>query len=551
MTGHPPRGAVLATALTLLATSAAAQVGPRDVTEDALFAAAASRPSECRTIAFGRTAGGRPLRAILVGRPGAVPLEERPRLVIVAGLDADQAASALIAGRLPAVLLDLAAADPATARIMEEVAVEVIPALALDAFAAAASGPTTSRRRNARPTDEDRDGLLDEDGPEDLDGDGVVAVMRVPDPLGPWRASDEDPRLLAKADPKKGERGTWRLESEGVDDDGDGRLNEDPVGGVAFDRNFPHGWKEFEPDAGRTAISEPETRALIDRLLATKPCVAVLVLGARDGLVEAPPGKDDGAFFPAVESEDRPWFEALVARRKERLGFERKLEDAADGAVHQWAYAQLGVLGLASKAYEAPKPEAAASLPTGKKAESDDARRLLDADRRLGGRGFVPWKAFKHPTLGDVEIGGFVPNAYESPTAEEIPALTERHARFASDVAAAFPKIELVDVAAKALGGGLHELTAVVRNVGRIPDVLRVARRTRTVLPSRAEVDLPRDRFELGEPSTALEPFGPAGGGRKLRWIVRAKAGETTTVRVRTEKAGTASATATFGEEPR
>jgi hypothetical protein len=81
--------------------------------------------------------------------------------------------------------------------------------------------------------------------------------------------------------------------------------------------------------------------------------------------------------------------------------------------------------------------------------------------------------------------------------------------------------------------------------------MLRVAQRTRTVLPSRLEIDLARDRFELGEPRTTLEPFGPSGGGRKLRWIVRAKAGETATLRLWTEKAGRAEAAVTFGEERR
>jgi hypothetical protein len=456
----------------------------------------------------------------------------------------------MVAAALPGVLLDAAAADPEIARLLKDFAVEVLPLLAVDATVAAAAEPRVAVRRNRRPLDDDRDALIDEDGPEDLDGDGVITWMRVPDPLGPWRLSDEDPRLLVKADAKKGERGGWRLESEGVDDDGDGLLNEDGPGGVAFDRNFPHGRREFERETGSSAISEPETKLLIDRLLAAKSCVGVLVLGRRDNLVEAPPGNGEGKFFPAVENEDRPWFEDLVKLRRERLGFTRKLDDAADGAVHQYAYAQLGVLGMASKVYERPELPKAESLPSGRVPESDEGRRLLDSDRRLGGAGFAPWKPFAHPTLGAVEIGGFVPGAEDAPTAAELPALTERHARFVLDVLRLFPVAELIDVHAKALGGGLAELTAVVRNGGRLPTVLRVAQRTRTVLPSRLEIELPRDAFVLGEPRTMLEPFAP-GGGRKLRFVVRAAPGAEIELRLWTAKAGRATVKTIVSEEKR
>ena len=49
----------------------------------------------------------------MVAFPGPIPPGERPRLVVVAGLSADQAASALVAAALPGELLTLAAADPA------------------------------------------------------------------------------------------------------------------------------------------------------------------------------------------------------------------------------------------------------------------------------------------------------------------------------------------------------------------------------------------------------------------------------------------------------
>jgi hypothetical protein len=135
-----------------------------------------------------------------------------------------------------------------------------------------------------------------------------------------------------------------------------------------------------------------------------------------------------------------------------------------------------------------------------------------------------------------------------NPTADRIPDLARSHASFVFDLLDLLPRVTLLEVEAKPLGAGLHELTAVVRNDGRFPTVLRMGTRTRVVLPSRVVVDLPRESFELGDKRTMLEPLGPAGQGRKLRWIVRAAAGTKTTVTLWTERAGEASVTVTFGE---
>ena len=97
-----------------------------------------------------------------------------------------------------------------------------------------------SSRRNRRPYDDDKDGLVEEDGYEDLDGDGEVLRLRRSNPFGAWRTGDE-PRLIRRRRPD--EPGEWELlGTEGVDNDGDGRINEDPPGGVDLNRNFPTEW---------------------------------------------------------------------------------------------------------------------------------------------------------------------------------------------------------------------------------------------------------------------------------------------------------------------
>jgi hypothetical protein len=136
-----------------------------------------------------------------------------------------------------------------------------------------------SNRSTVRPHDDDGDGLLDEDPPEDLDGDGLILQMRmkVDEGKGDSIVDPDDPsgRLMRRAGPGKG---NYRILSEGVDNDGDGRFNEDGIGGLDLHRNYPENWRP-EPGEDRTGrgwtqggageypLSETETRAVVLFLL--------------------------------------------------------------------------------------------------------------------------------------------------------------------------------------------------------------------------------------------------------------------------------------------
>ncbi|MCK7536580.1 MAG: hypothetical protein MZV63_39160 [Marinilabiliales bacterium] len=54
-----------------------------------------------------------------------------------------------------------------------------------------------------------------------------------------------EPRLMRRADAVKGEKGIYKLYTEGIDDDGDGQYNEDTPGGTNVNINFPHLFKSF------------------------------------------------------------------------------------------------------------------------------------------------------------------------------------------------------------------------------------------------------------------------------------------------------------------
>jgi hypothetical protein len=144
--------------------------------------------------------------------------------------------------------------------------------------------------RNARPFNDDNDDATDEDGPEDLNSDGYITVMRQAHPEGAWIPIEGKPLLMKKAEVGKGETGQYRLFPEGIDNDSDGRINEDAPGGVNPGHNFPHGFEHYTDTDGRWAASEIESRALLAFAFDHREIAMVLTFGRTNSLKAVPEG---------------------------------------------------------------------------------------------------------------------------------------------------------------------------------------------------------------------------------------------------------------------
>jgi len=363
--------------------------------------------------------------------------------------------------------------------------------------------------------------------------------MRVRDAKGAWRVSDEDPRLMVKADPKKGEVGGWRIEVESRDDDGDGRYGEDGAGGVDLDRNLAHGWQEFEPETGRSCPSEPETLALIDYVLKTKRIAAVLVLGHRDNLVKIAPADTAEARKPPTgwHEGDLGWATAIGESYRKLTEATQELDDVADGGFHQWAYAQRGLPAFATRVWHRPAPGKEAPEKEGPTTE--DGRWLEWFDAAGEKKRFMTWTTFDHPTLGKVEIGGFVPGGRVNPPDGEVDGLVDLHRLFVGELLEAMPRIAWRDVKVRALGGGAFEIDATLANSGRLPVIGGMGAKTRGTMPVRVTLGLARAAFLHGEPMTRVNRLDGRASHR-LRWVVQAKAGSKVVLRAVTERAGVA-----------
>lgn len=277
----------------------------------ALRALAGAHKPAARLESIGRSRGGRDIWALEIASPGGIAPAERPALLVAAGFEGDHLVGTEIALALARFLLESRVGDAVVKDRLSAATFYVLPRLNPDGAEGFFAPVKAGRRTNATPRDDDNDGRVDEDGPEDLNRDGVITVMRVRDAGGEYVVDPEEPRLMKRADPKKGETGAYRLYVEGVDNDGDGFLNEDPPGGIDLNRNFTHDYPYYQPDAGPHMVSEAESRALMDWVLARRNIAAILTFGESDNLIVPPTSA--GRLGPARELDLVRFAEASVA----------------------------------------------------------------------------------------------------------------------------------------------------------------------------------------------------------------------------------------------
>ena len=470
---------------------------------------AAARPGAAVPVALGESAGGRRLLGLLVGRPpapeGGTSLAARRTVLVVGGLDGRSLHGAEAALALTAELL----ADPDA--LPADLAFLCLPWAnpdGLDAELAwlAGDGPGTGGR-NGRALDEDLDGLVDEDGPDDLSGDGLVTHMLVPDPMGPWCRGSDGRFLVPAVDAAPGAP-RYRLLREGRDDDGDGLANEDGPGGVRLDRNFPLGWRgPHAPSApGPRPLSEPGSAALA-RVLDEHDVLAAVLLDGHGGTVEratqagshrAPDLAGTPVAVAAPTADLSPGHtdrvDALVALA---LGVRAEAMGAELLAPHQplllggplaWLDARgvpalrlstwgprLGLGRSASLTSATFRPERPRALPTELEDFCDPGcatargsawRAYLDG--RRGGLGFVDWHPVELEGTGTVLVGGWEADGLVNPPEARLGLSVDLALAWKDAFLEALPRHVLVVEEARR-EGALVTLRARVERRGSLP----------------------------------------------------------------------------------
>ncbi len=436
-------------------------------------------------------------------------------------------------------------------KLVDERVFYVIPTVNPDGRAWWFTGPNTtnSSRSGKSPIDDDRDGVADEDGYEDLNGDGQITQMRRKIKGGRFKLSPTDPRIMI-AVTKPEEEGDYELlGSEGIDNDGDGQINEDGPGGYDMNRNWPADWQpeHVQFGAGDYPLCWPETRCIADFIRDHTNIAGVQAFHNAAGMILRGPGHPSRqADYPA--GDDRIHDEIGKVGEK-MLPFYRNFVTYKDlygvhGGFIGWTYEHLGIFSFTNELWnnEQLLGRSATTGTTLERAigggEQDD--QLFASDRLLFGSNYRPWKPFKHPFYGDIEIGGFVKETQRVPPMFMLEDLCHRNAAFVMYHADQMPKLIWDDVTVAKLNPGLFTVTASVKNIRSIPSVAQQAANRRIGLPDTITIHgdnlkvlaggplANRDTGEIDaaefEPATLRLNSGVGGGSTvRVRWIIQGK----------------------------
>lgn len=161
--------------------------------------------------------------------------------------------------------------------------------------------------------------------------------------------------------------------------------------------------------------------------------------------------------------------------------------------------------------------------------------------------GFVDWKTFNHPTLGEVEIGGFSPYKVTNPPAGKIAELGIKHGEFAVYLSTLYGKVKIAETEVKNHGGGIFTITAEVENSGFLPTALAHGVTSRSVKPTMVQLGVKPDQIISGSSkNNFFQSLAGSGKRQKYEWIIKGKSGDKIELKVVSQKAGSDKTTITL-----
>lgn len=163
--------------------------------------------------------------------------------------------------------------------------------------------------------------------------------------------------------------------------------------------------------------------------------------------------------------------------------------------------------------------------------EHPDAYILKWSDSALMGNAFVEWTPYLHPTLGDVDIGGFIPYLKVTPPAADIEKTIDFHSNYYIRLMEKLPRLEIKDTQVKALDDDLFQVTIYFSNSGWFPTSTAQGRRARTAWPIRVELKTTESQSVFSGRNVVNIPFiGGSGETQKVEWTIQGKNGSKVTV---------------------
>lgn len=438
---------------------------------------------------IGKSFQGRDIWAVILNNPKTGPAEHKPGYYIDGNIHGNEVQGTEVALYAVWYLLKNYGKTEFATRLLDERAFYVVPTMnpdSRDYYIHKASDPN-SPRSGLVPFDNDRDGTADEDGPEDLDDDGSFTMMRKKDPNGTYMAHPKDPRVMVRVQP--GEKGEFiLLGQEGIDNDGDGLINEDPPGGYDMNRNYGFNWQPnyVQSGAGDYPFCFPETLAVRDFLRANPNIAGAQNFHNYGGMILRGPGAVNMGEYNPADRQVYDW----VAKRGEKVirGYKymviyKDMYTVYGGSI-DFLYRGLGIFTFSNEldidASGPPLEQMRGGRPGG--TAQDEAWREFQAQARmldemfyhdsvLMGEQYSDWKPYRHPLFGDVEIGGVKKFGRRVPPTYKLAETCHLNAAFCLYHADQLARVDFDRVEVTKFKEGLYQIDASVANSRVTPTV--------------------------------------------------------------------------------
>ena len=470
---------------------------------------------------IGKSAGGREIYAVELGTGFNL---QKPALLIIGGIEPDDLAGTIVALNFVQSTLSKSSTD--SIKIMlDNFTIYIIPSLSPDPLEGNFEIIRSIHKGNNEKDDEDRDGLQDEDGYEDLNDDGVITLMRISEPGGEWIENPEELALLKKADANKGEAGKYQLLFEGIDSDKDGKVNEDPPGGTNINNNTTYNYKAYTSQGGDHPFSSPELRTLGDFLFERPNILAVYSFTYTNNIIQQwkikypkKPGEKN------IFSADSAAYAAFINDLKPLASF--KGEKEGNGDIPGWAYYDAGRFSFSSPAWS--YPEMKDSTNKRDKKNEEKSRKLLAYNwiKNNKPQNFLMWQEISHPDFRNskVEVGGFIPFTENNPPQDSLKTVSLKAEKLFLKILSGLPVLRVDKPLIEPLGMNVFRLTLTLKNMGSLPTHTIAGRKVKALQPVIIKIKfLDGQKLAAGKPIEFIEDPIPGGGAVQKSYIIIGK----------------------------
>ena len=443
-----------------------------------LQALAKAYPQLCKLTSIAKSFRGRDVWFLTITNFDTGATLEKPGFYIDAQIHAEEHATSATALYACWYLLTNYSTDEEVTRLVDRQVFYIIPRINPDGAEYALTSPYHPWCGNGRflPGEDRIEGLI----PQDINDDGYIVQMRVPDTKGEWKKDQIDPAIMVQREP--GEEGGeyYRLYPEGMIRNYDGvHVNIEMQQDGNMNRNFPTNWTPQEYGAGDYPFSEPEVAGMAKVILDHPNITGMCAYHTHGGIILRPSMLQ---LDSEMSAPDLSLYNALGAVGERLTGYPTVsvYEDftpdktkARHGTLTDWTYEEMGIISFGTELWDLERTAGVPKEGYYNLGPRDAATQRLVHNwvvDNVGDRGFRAWEAFYHPQLGPIEIGGMVYIwSYRNPPGNMLKEICHNNVMFNLKHAAAAPQIAVDSLMVDALEGNLYKVTAVVSNHGYLP----------------------------------------------------------------------------------